>query len=181
MYFLENKISLVLNLVPLSEYDCAVFVLCYGSINLLLPIWNLAFLSWLIMQRVKHAIFKWVLFSPFVLRGAVKAHEYSYVCIFWNVYNMCVVMCFCVLQFSPGVQLLGVVCVLHHPRPPEDGQPRPLHPGKTFPSLCFAIPRAYHKFTKHFQMEPQHLSYRSVSMYVSMHVCCTVWQAQTAV
>lgn len=49
--------------------------------------------------------------------------------------------CVFLFQFSAGVQLLGAVCVLHHPWTPEVCQPRPLHPGTTLSHThaCFSI------------------------------------------
>lgn len=69
-------------------------------------------------------------------------------------------------QFSAGVQLLGVVSVLHHPRPPEVRQPRPLHPGETSP---LSLTHTYDYLSIHFHILSFHtcrLTYCSICAYV---------------
>lgn len=100
-------------------------VRCYRSTHLILLMCDLVFLCRLITQPQLVRLFSPCgdLWNPgvlFLLR------------LFSNVCN-------CVFQFSAGVQLLGVVCVLHHPRPPEVCQPRPLHPGTTSLSLSLTF------------------------------------------
>lgn len=129
----------------------AELVLCYGSTNLFLLICSFVFLCWLITQKVNKAYFNEFFFP---LKGLLKPR------------SVLILLTWCVFQFPAGVQLLGVVCVLHYPRPPEIRQPRPLHSGKSFPPPpnirdYFSI----HLPTLSFHIPHSHLTYRSVSVY----------------
>lgn len=89
-------------------------------------------------------------------------------CVFWNVFIDPV--CLCVFQISAGVQLLGVVCLLHHPRSPESCQPRPLHPGETPP------PSFFHTNTHWPQHPPSYLFTHTThsQQFMCLHACCFV-------